>query len=50
MSAGSSSLSRRRRVSGGSVVLTSRWATCASAWTPGIGAAGSVELEVARGR
>src|SRR5437870_2569574 len=34
MSAGNSSFSRRRRVSAGIVVLTSRCATCAAAWTP----------------
>ncbi len=34
MSAGSSPFSRSVSVSGGRLVATSRWATCASAWTP----------------
>ncbi len=34
MSAGSSLFSRSTSVSGGRFVATSRWATCASAWTP----------------
>ena len=46
MSDGSASLIRRRSVSGGSVVWMSRWATWASACTPGVGPPRAVQLEV----
>ena len=46
MSAGSSSFNRRRSVSGGSDVATSRWAIWPERVDARVGAAGAVELEV----